>query len=187
MRSEKNSRQATRHRSDFWRSQITSVEDALTGWGFDLEFGPDLNDRVVFGIYRTVQIRSRNHPESKFYALLHEVGHILIRRRWSSFARKHPAYLDHPEQIVDGHRQRRTSYQVGLLSEEIEAWHRGRAWAEKRGLHVDTDKYDAEMNKAIMTYVDWVSNARRGATAAALNRQIDRARPKKSGKPRLKK
>ena len=143
-------------RKDFWDRQFAQVEALIEDWGYEVVLYSGAQERVELGP-KTVHINSACHPETKFYTLLHEVGHIMIRRGWRKFALSYPNYLDSPDAAVDGRRERRKSYRVGLIAEEIEAWKRGREWAEKKGMYVDIFKYDTDASSALMTYIEWVA------------------------------
>lgn len=153
-------------RKDFWDRQFAQVESLIEDWGYEVVLYSGAQERVELGP-KTIHINSTTHPETKFYTLLHEVGHIVIRRGWRKFALSYPNYLDSPDAAVDGRRERRKSYRVGLIAEEIEAWRRGRAWAEKRGMYVDIFKYDTDASSALMTYIEWVAGIQGQQTRTA--------------------
>jgi hypothetical protein len=160
----------------FWDRQFREAQAIIEDWGYDIELSTGAHDRVELGESKTIHINSACHPETKFYTLLHEVGHILIRRNWKRFAKNYPNYLDDPHAGVDGRRERRKSYRIGVIAEEIEAWKRGRAFSERNDLYIDIYKYDHEANKALMTYVDWIAGisrtqARAGRKAAKTKKQ----------------
>lgn len=160
--------------SGYWNMQFQRVVELVDDWGYEVELHPGARDRVELGESKTIYINSSYHPETKFYTLLHEVGHILIRRNWRKFAMNYPNYLDGPETAVDGRRERRKSYRIGLIAEEIEAWKRGRAYAERHGLYVDMFKYDSDANTALMTYIDWIASISR--TQAKAGRKAAKVR-----------
>ena len=145
---------------EFWDDQFEAVVDILEGWNTEVELITGVADQVLMGKEPHILINSASHPETKFYTLLHEVGHILIRRKrnWKTWAKRHPNYLDHPHAPVDGRRRRSVCYRVGLVSEELEAWRRGREWAESHGFFIDPYKYDTDMNRAVLTYIQWAAS-----------------------------
>ena len=143
-------------RSDIFRNQIESLVEVLNRKGYSVYFNTDDTDRVVFED-REVFINSRIHPENKFYTLLHELGHIIIGESWPEFQADHPMYVHSPDVYVDGRKERSHAYRVSLLSEEIEAWKRGRRFAKSIGYIIDDKKYDKYMTENIMTYIDWAA------------------------------
>ena len=48
-------------------------------------------------------------------------------------------------------------YKVDVISEEIEAWQRGKKLAERLGIYINEDKFNEIMNKCIFTYVEWAA------------------------------
>lgn len=152
-------------RKDFWDRQFAQVEALIEPWGYDVVLYSGAYERVDLGA-KTVHVNSACHPETKFYTLLHEVGHILIRKDWKRFSMAYPNYLDSPDGAVDGRRQRRKTYRIGLIAEEIEAWKRGRAWAERQGMYIDMFKYDSDANSALMSYIEWIAGVQKQQTRA---------------------
>ena len=171
-------------RKPYWDMQFRRVQDIVEDWGYDIELSTGADDRVELGESKTIHINSACHPETKFYTLLHEVGHILVRKDWKRFSKNYPNYLDGPDAGVDGRRERRKSYRIGVIAEEIEAWKRGRAFAERNDLYIDVYKYDHDANTALMGYVDWISAISR-TQAQAARKSAKTKRAKKS--PRSKK
>lgn len=138
----------------FWRDQFSLVVERVEAWGYEVELRSRAQDCVELAD-RLIIISSSSHPETRFYTMLHEVGHILIRRRWKDFVAAHPRYLEHPDLAPSWARSRSRSYRVGLIHEELQAWSRGLAWARRLGLFVDPIKFDSDRNDAIMSYLAW--------------------------------
>lgn len=140
--------------AQFWRDQFALVVERVEAWGYEVELRSRAQDCVELAD-RLIIISTSAHPETRFYTLLHEVGHILIRRRWKEFTAAHPRYLEHPDLAPSGTRARSRAYRVGLVHEELQAWARGLAWARRLGFFVDPVKFDSDKNSAIMSYLDW--------------------------------
>tara|TARA_B100000214_G_scaffold134825_1_gene95912 strand:- start:602 stop:1063 length:462 start_codon:yes stop_codon:yes gene_type:complete len=144
-------------RNEVFRGQISFLESLLEHKGYDVTYEKDAEDRVEFET-RTIFINSRNHPENKFYTLLHEIGHILVGEDWPTFQADHPMYVHSPEGApLDGRHERSHAYRVSLISEEIEAWKRGRRFANSLSLYIDNDKYDKHMTLNVMSYIEWAA------------------------------
>lgn len=142
-----------------WLKQIDALGDILIRKGYKLVFETDAEDRVEFDEgHMTVYINSRNHPETRFYTLVHEIGHIIIGENWGAFESDNPMYCFSPERTDDARRHRSHAYRVSLISEEIEAWKRGRQFARSMGLFINDDKYDKHMTQNVMTYIEWAAN-----------------------------
>jgi hypothetical protein len=169
----------------FWDRQFREVQEIIEDWGYEVELSTGANDRVELGEVKTIHINSACHPETKFYTLLHEVGHIMVRKDWKRFSKNYPNYLDGPDAGVDGRRERRKSYRIGVIAEEIEAWKRGRSFADRHSLYVDVFKYDYDANTSLMTYIDWIAEI--SQTQAKAGRQAAKTRKtQQAKKPRTK-
>lgn len=122
--------------------------------GFNVEFSPGVEDRCDFQ-EKKIYINSRKHAETRFYTLLHEIGHAAIYRYSSvSFARDYPMFY----QFSDGRVERSYAYRVSTVAEELEAWRRGRNIARKKGLYVNDEKYDSIVTESVMSYINWASS-----------------------------
>lgn len=163
-----------RLRPQFWQAQFDAVVGVLEGWGYEVELSPGAEDRIELGPGRSIHINSSAHPETRFYTLLHEAGHAVIRRGWKRFSGSHPRYLDHPDEGVSPQRRRSKAFRVGLVAEEIEAWAQGLRLAERMGLFVDPVKFDSDKNSALLTYIEWAAGVgtcqRRASRRAARTR-----------------
>lgn len=170
----------------FWDRQFREVVEIIDGWGYEVELSTGAHDRVELGESKTIHINSACHPETKFYTLLHEVGHIIVRKDWKRFSKNYPNYLDGPDIGVDGRREKRKSYRIGVIAEEIEAWKRGRSFAERHDLYIDVYKFDHDANNALMTYIEWVADisqvqAKAGRQAAKTRKNRQAQKPRRSG------
>jgi hypothetical protein len=145
-------------KNDVFRVQTSMLEDILTRKGYTVYYATDAEDRVEFENY-SVYINSRSHPENRFYTLLHEIGHIIIGENWSSFQADHPMYVHSPDgPLLDGRHERSHAYRVSLVSEEIEAWTRGRRFGKSLSLYIDDEKYNKHMTLNIMSYIQWAAS-----------------------------
>ncbi len=140
-----------------WKRQIDHMREALVGMGWLLYELPGEEDRVCFE-EQAVYINSRNWPETRFYTILHELGHIMVWANSHRFRAVVPMYVHSPDVSTDGRTERGKAYRVSLIAEEIEAWKIGRKFAVAQGLWVDRKKYDKHMTEAVMTYIDWAAN-----------------------------
>ncbi|MBK25079.1 MAG: hypothetical protein CME70_19430 [Halobacteriovorax sp.] len=134
----------------FWAFQIKKITNWLLEKGYTVRYDPDVEDQVDFELLE-VQICSRSHAETRFYTMLHECGHILIRNGWKQFAKEHPMYAA----SGDGRCTRSRAYRVSLIAEEIDAWKRGRRLANRLDLFVRDQKYDKVMTECLMGYIEW--------------------------------
>lgn len=144
--------------SNLWRRQIADIVNWVESKNYKVLFKTDEEDRVCFES-KTVFINSRNHPETKYYTLLHEAGHLLISQSWKSFDRDMPMYAI----SADGRCERGKAYIVSLLAEEIEAWKRGRRLANKLNHHINNKKFDHHLTDGVMSYIIWAGDTAKGS------------------------
>ena len=137
-----------------WLDQIDQIINLIKEMGYEVIQRTDEDDRVEFE-EKTVYINSRCHPETRFYTLLHEYGHIDICENGADeFEADHPMYYRN----ADGRTERSHAGRVSILAEEIEAWRRGRWLARQRGYIINENKYDVHMTDALMSYINWAAN-----------------------------
>jgi len=143
-----------RRPKEFWNYQFGIVSDWLAKKGYMVALGTDVEDQVHIEEH-IVQIDSRQHAESRFYTLLHEAGHVLIRQGWKQFHADHPMYAS----SSDGRQVRSKAYRVSLVAEECEAWKRGRRLAKRLGLYVYDIKYDRISTECLMSHIEWAATS----------------------------
>ena len=111
-----------------WEFQIGHIEGWLAEHGYQLVQATDEEDQVELAA-GVVRINSRQHPETRFYTLLHEAGHVDIYENGAAeFADEHPMYV----QAEHGRSATSKAFRVSLLAEELEAWRIGRRLAATR-------------------------------------------------------
>ena len=136
-----------------WDYQFGFVAEHLEHLGYSVVEAPGVDDHVEFDT-RVVYINSRCHAETRFYTLLHELGHVDIHENDAAeFEADHPMYY----QAIDGRTERSKAAKVSIVAEEIEAWKRGRWFARDAGLDLDEAKYDKHMTEALMSYISWAA------------------------------
>lgn len=135
-----------------WNSQTNEVVKWLMAKNYSVSFLTDTEDRVDF-VEKRIYINSRNHPETKYYTLLHECGHVLISKD-SQFQKDMPMYADSP----DGRKARSVAYRVSTVAEEIEAWKRGRRLAQRLSHYINDSKYDTSISNGVMSYILWAAD-----------------------------
>ena len=137
-----------------WEFQIGHIEGWLAEHGYELVQATDEEDQVELAA-GVVRINSRQHPETRFYTLLHEAGHVDIYENGAAeFADEHPMYV----QAEHGRSATSKAFRVSLLAEELEAWRIGRRLARAEDLFIDDVKFDKLMTSCVMTYINWASD-----------------------------
>lgn len=139
--------------ANFWNKQAQEVHDWLAKKGYSVKSQTDAEDCVCFD-EKTVFINSRNHPETKYYTLLHECGHILVAQDATNFEREMPMYA----RSSDGRNARSKAYRVSTVAEELEAWKRGKRLSARLKHYVDDVKYDKQITEGVMSYIEWAAD-----------------------------
>ena len=135
-----------------WNFQFHEVEKWLKTKGYEVVQKTDAEDSIVWDS-KTVFINSRNHPETRYYTLLHECGHLLIAQGANQWAKDVPMYAS----VEDARVERSKAYGVSLVAEEIEAWKRGRRLGKKLGHTIDHKKYDKQITDCVYSYIEFVA------------------------------
>jgi hypothetical protein len=139
-----------------WKYQIIMICDEIQHIGYHVVSYTDADDHVDFEL-KTIHINSRNHAENRFYTLLHELGHLIVRDNSDEWIADHPVYVHSHESCEDGRVEKGKAYKVSLISEEIEAWKHGRRFAKGLNLYIDDKKYNKHMTESVMTYIKWAA------------------------------
>ena len=135
-----------------WNRQFDEVSKWLAKKGYEVKLRSGIDDCVSF-YGKTVFINSRNHPETRYYTLLHECGHVLIDNDSDRFEQDMPMYA----RSGDGRNARSKAYRVSTVAEELEAWKRGRRLAARLKHDVNDAKYDKQITDNVMSYIEWAA------------------------------
>jgi hypothetical protein len=138
-----------------WEEQFEELEVWLLDKGYTLSVAHDVEDCVHLED-KIVCIQSRSKPETRYYSLLHECGHILIANGLKQWKKDMPMYAQEGGVWSDGRTRRGKAYKVSLVAEEVEAWKRGRRMSGKMGHHINDIKYNKLMSYSVYTYIDHV-------------------------------
>jgi hypothetical protein len=113
---------------------------------------------AIYPSDRLVTISTRHGIEKQLYSLLHECGHILIQSNEESYTNQYPATAR--INLYASHKQleRSPKYKVDVISEEIEAWKRGKTLAKRLGIHIDEESYNNFMSKCVYSYIVWAND-----------------------------
>lgn len=98
-----------------------------------------------FSSFNTIFINRNNPWKHRFYALTHELGHVLIE------SNPDEKYYSYPESKTKRFSRKDA---IGVITEEYDAWKLGRQYIQYH-LNVDIDKeyYDKLKTNCLMTYV----------------------------------
>jgi len=125
------------------------------GWTVDFDY---LNQDEMIPPSKLINVSTRQGVEKQLYSFLHECGHLLIQSNWNRYEKEYPATAK-MNACATVHKQieRSPKYRVDCLSEEIEAWKRGKKLADRLGLYYNEEKYNDLASKCVMTYVKWAN------------------------------
>ena len=144
----------TQSSEDFYQSFEKVSSYALSKHGFETVLCSDTHAGVCDFLRREIVINSSLGIEKKLYILIHEIGHILIRKNWKKFEKEFSA---HAGKYYDGRVTRSKKFRVSTVEEEFEAWKRGLRLAKKLGATVDESKFNNFKCECLMSYINWAS------------------------------
>jgi hypothetical protein len=112
------------------------------------------------GKYQISAIALSYHRNKKLivYDMLHELGHIDIRKNYKKYKTKYPAYAHAESQFVTkgiSKYKRRTNSVVDTVREEYDAWDKGLEIAKKLGLRISVKDYRRHSVRSIITYLKY--------------------------------
>jgi len=105
---------------------------------------------------KVIRIEGRYPIEEKVYFLLHELGHHQLRKDWNKFKKTLPvaAHADHIHFIRKvGKYKRRVTYTVSCMEEEFKAWEEGHKLADRLGIKINEQKWNALKSKCLISYM----------------------------------
>ena len=124
-------------------------------WTIDIDY---CNQDEVQPGNKQVTINSRQGIEKQLYSLLHECGHILVQQNWERYEKNYPAVAKmNCYATVNRQLEKSSKYKVDILSEEIEAWRRGKSLAGRLGVFIDEEKYNNLASECIYSYIQWAT------------------------------
>jgi len=92
-----------------------------------------------------ISICTSHSKEIQLFCLLHEAGHLIIRKR-KSFSRKYPEVSS---------KKRLISNSIDTIREEIDAWKEGERLANKLSINLDKKKWNKYASSQIFKYIEW--------------------------------
>jgi len=124
------------------------------GWSVEEDYC--VRDEIFFhGKYITIS--KRQSVEKRLYSLLHECGHLLIQQNNTKYEEKYPAQAKMNQFYSNKRIEKSKDYRVETLTEEIEAWNRGRKLADRLNLFIEDKNFRKLTNECIYSYIEWAA------------------------------
>ena len=130
--------------------------DKLINWthkkGYSIDF-----DYCVRDEFRPednlITVSQRQGLEKQLYSLLHECGHLILSNNEELYAKKYP--FSAKMESLNGNKriERSVKYKVDVLSEEIDAWRKGKDLAKRLKININEESYYSLMSKCVYTYI----------------------------------
>jgi len=118
----------------------------------DVHFGHCLTDE-----YRPadslITISTRFGEEKQLYAFLHECGHLLLGKDEKNYTKKYPSSAKMWQFNSNKRLERSKKYKVDVVSEEIDAWRKGKEIAKRLDIHVNDENYYSFMSECVYGYI----------------------------------
>tara|TARA_R100000234_G_scaffold58399_1_gene35257 strand:+ start:881 stop:1285 length:405 start_codon:yes stop_codon:yes gene_type:complete len=115
-----------------------------------VEISPDVHNEYWIG-ENLITINSKQTQKKRFFCLVHEIGHFVLRKKREFKTR-------FPEDYVkdDKKKQKKTKqFVVDTLREEVLAWESGLDYVESLGIEVDRESYNRQRTSALYKYIEW--------------------------------
>ena len=132
---------------------ITWLENK--NWTMDIDY---VNRDEMCPESKVVRISSRQGIEKQLYSLLHECGHLLVQQNWNKYEKNYPATAKmYSYATTNKQLERSPKYKVDCIAEEIEAWRRGKNLADRLGVYIIEEKYNALSVECVYSYIKWAA------------------------------
>ena len=121
--------------------------------GYDIEFDYCVHDEFRADD-RMITISTRQGRENQLYALLHECGHLILQNNENLYSQKYPSSAKMAYFTSNKRLERSPKYKVDVMTEEIDAWRKGRDLAKRLEIYIDEDNYYLMSTKCLYSYIE---------------------------------
>ena len=135
---------------------MSRIIDWLDNKGWELNIDYCSQDELRPEV-KQITINGRQGIEKQLYSLLHECGHLLIQQNWNKYEKDYPVTARMNCYAVNRQLERTAKYKVDIISEEIEAWKRGKTLAKKLGIYINEEKFNVLTSECVFTYIQWAA------------------------------
>jgi len=139
-------------RNNLFKSGLNKLVEWISSKNWDVRFGVFEDEMSQWD--KVIKINIKCKLENQLYTLLHECGHLLLYKN-KNYKKQYPysfkvdMKLNRNKRLMKVHR-----YQVDLISEEIDAWRKGKELAKRLRIYINEDNYNNEMAKYVFTYIN---------------------------------
>ena len=130
---------------------IRAAVDWAEKKGVDVEFGYCVQDeyRSADGL---ITVNTRQGIENQLYTLLHECGHLALDKNTKLYSKRFPTSM---KLALKNNKalERSKKYKVDVMSEEIDAWRKGRELANRLDIYIDEEKYYKVQTECLYSYI----------------------------------
>ena len=127
------------------QQSIEKLREFLTQKGLKITFS-STGENAYFPLLNEIVINTKQNVASRYYTLLHETGHYLLRQQ-DDFSCKY--LVDHSL----GSKNKNS--RIDVLREEVAAWDKALEFAEKNNFKIEKTKLDYYSKKYIYQYAMW--------------------------------
>jgi hypothetical protein len=131
---------------------IESLGDWVHRKGYEVDFDYSVHDEFR-PADSLITISTRCGREKQLYAFLHECGHLILNNNEKLYEKKYPSSAKMAHFQSNKKLERSHKYKIDVISEEIDAWRKGRELAKRLDIYVDEEKYYSLMTECVYTYV----------------------------------
>jgi hypothetical protein len=113
----------------------------------DVVFGKDEVDAYYYDA-DCIGVNTNHDKEIQLFCLLHEAGHLIIRKR-ENFEQLYP------------HTSKKGTTQlskIDIIREEINAWNEGRSLALMLGIKINEKRWESYWRHQVYKYVKWAAD-----------------------------
>lgn len=137
----------TKKQSDaYWNLSIKRIVAHCRNIGYAVYFG-DYKDYVEIDD-KEIYINRKSTPERKLYAILHELGHVVINENKQSFT----ANLGY---ITRNFSTKSLTAKIAEIEEEYDAWKIGYKIGRHKKIKIDRREFEIYKSACIQTYLKW--------------------------------
>lgn len=143
-----------RIQNTLFEAGMSRLIDWLDNKGWDLEIDYCCQDELRPEV-KQIMINGRQGIEKQLYSLLHECGHLLVQQNWNKYEKDYPTTARMNCYARNRQLERSPKYKVDIISEEIEAWKRGKTLSKRLGVYINEEKFNALASQCVYTYISW--------------------------------